>query len=316
MSEYNPKVSIIMPAYNAALYIQESIDCVLNQTYNNWELVIVDDGSSDNTLKIARAASIKDHRIQAITQTNGRQGKARNNAISHSDGELIALLDSDDLWDSVCLKRQVELLYKHKADLVTSNVRLLYMDDLPDHDPNKGIQHLGGGMVTGMFSSVEMLNLLSSSNRIITMTALFKRACFEKAGKFEEELKYQNCEDYDLWLRMAYTGATFYCNNEILGSYRKHSAGSVFNLQQQLTPEMNVLIKNNKAGIISNSQLEKNLTWLNRVLILSEYKKNKANIRNTIKAQNNQFLPDNKSKLILLAQWDILKYHIKRMIYA
>ena len=303
-----------MPAYNAAKFIQESIDSVLNQTYTNWELIIIDDGSTDNTIEVANYNASKDVRIKVISQTNGRQGKARNNGIAHSNGELIALLDSDDIWNTNCLERQVLLMQQHQVDFVNSNVELLYMDELPNHDPNKGIKDLSGGMVFGEYSGETMLKLLSESNRIVTMTALFKRTYFEEAGKFEEALKYQNCEDYDLWLRMANVGATFYGNNEILGKYRKHSGGSVFNIAHQLIPEINVLIKNNNTGIISYKQLQNNLSWLIRVLLLSEFKKDNATFKQIIMNIEQEFLPNNLFNLWIYSKYDIIKYILKNKI--
>src|SRR5260221_6307510 len=101
------KISIIMPAYNVGKFISQTIDSVLSQTYENWELLIVDDESSDNTSAIAKAYQLKDNRIRYFWQKNGKQGKARNKAIRESLGNYLAFMDADDIWLPDKLTRQV-----------------------------------------------------------------------------------------------------------------------------------------------------------------------------------------------------------------
>src|SRR5688572_27381504 len=114
MAEQNtyPKVSIIMPTYNRAHLIMETIESVLDQSYNNWELIIVDDGSEDNTEDLI--AQIKDDRIQF--HKAGRTGmvsKIKNAAIRKASADLIAFLDSDDLWERTKLEKQVAAMQQY-----------------------------------------------------------------------------------------------------------------------------------------------------------------------------------------------------------
>jgi teichuronic acid biosynthesis glycosyltransferase TuaG len=99
-----------MPAYNAEKYIAESIRSALDQTHTNWELVVVDDGSTDGTAEIVRGFRRADDRIKYIFQQNGRLGKARNTGLENSTGRLIAFLDSDDLWARGKLELQVKIM--------------------------------------------------------------------------------------------------------------------------------------------------------------------------------------------------------------
>src|ERR1044072_6081218 len=99
-------VSIIMPAYNAERYIAASIESVLAQTYSDWELIVVDDGSTDRTATVTQEFVKRDPRIKYIFQENGRLGKARNTGIKNSRGPLIAFLDSDALWIETNLAAQ------------------------------------------------------------------------------------------------------------------------------------------------------------------------------------------------------------------
>lgn len=111
-SKQLPKVSVIMPTYNRAAYILESIDSVRNQTYNNWELIIVDDGSDDNTEEIVKG--LNDSRVQFYKAGRiGINGKIKNIGLGKATGELIAFIDSDDLWAAEKIGRQVELLQQY-----------------------------------------------------------------------------------------------------------------------------------------------------------------------------------------------------------
>ncbi|MBK8368417.1 MAG: glycosyltransferase family 2 protein [Bacteroidetes bacterium] len=112
-------ISIITPAYNAGNYIAETIESVLAQTYQNWELIIVDDGSTDNTADIVKSY-LTDARIQYFYQKNGKQGKARNLAISHSKGTYLAFLDADDLWIPKKMQLQMQVIQTHNVDVVFS----------------------------------------------------------------------------------------------------------------------------------------------------------------------------------------------------
>ena len=108
----NPLVSIIMPAYNVERYISDSISSVINQTYKNWELIIIDDASCDDTSKIIKEFSLKDNRIKPIFRkiNSGRPSIAKNEAYNKITGEFVAFLDSDDLWLENKLQKQVNLM--------------------------------------------------------------------------------------------------------------------------------------------------------------------------------------------------------------
>src|SRR5699024_3826925 len=118
----NPLVSIIMPAYNSKKYLEEAIHSVIKQTYKNWELLIVDDCSKDNTLEILKNYSSQDHRIKYSTlEENSGPAVARNQAIDMANGSYIAFLDSDDLWFENKLEKQ--LIFMQKNDYNRSEER-------------------------------------------------------------------------------------------------------------------------------------------------------------------------------------------------
>lgn len=118
-----PLVSIVIPAYNAGMFIAETIDSVLAQTYSNWELIIVNDGSTDNTLQIIEKYSATDKRISFITKQNTGVSDTRNTGIEKVKGEFIAFLDADDVWLPNNLEKKIHCLMKdQKIDFVFSNM--------------------------------------------------------------------------------------------------------------------------------------------------------------------------------------------------
>lgn len=122
-------VSIIMPAFNAGSCINESIDSVQSQTYQDWELLIVDDGSCDNTLDIVKKYSIEDKRIVVISQSNSGPAIARQNAIDNASYRYIAFLDSDDIWLHNKLEKQLDHMNKNFSALSYTQYRRINADN-------------------------------------------------------------------------------------------------------------------------------------------------------------------------------------------
>ena len=121
-------VSIIMPAYNAENSLNNAIDSILNQTYKNWELIVVDDGSTDYTLKKIEEYSKLDSRIKSYPNpSNVGVSETRNNGIKHVKGNWIAFLDSDDIWHPDKLEKQIDFIQKTNAEFVFTAVE--YIDE-------------------------------------------------------------------------------------------------------------------------------------------------------------------------------------------
>ena len=123
----NPKVSVLMPVYNEEKYISEAIESVLNQTFNDWELIIVNDGSTDNTQKIAEKYTKEDKRITLINhKKNEYKSSALNNGIKYSKGEYICYLDGDDMYLKNKLKFQVNYMEKYpKIDMLYGRAKII-----------------------------------------------------------------------------------------------------------------------------------------------------------------------------------------------
>ena len=193
-TEAQEKVSVIIPTYNRAHLIERSIRSVLNQTYQNFELLIVDDGSTDNTKAVVD--KIQDERIRYIRcNKNGGAAKARNVGIRESKYHYIAFQDSDDEWHPDKLEKQMKTLLEASEDtgLVYCEYHYNGLNGMDDICPDRTIpnEHKEG----------DIFPQLLAGNMIGTPTVLMKRECFEQVGMFNEN--FPCMEDYELVLRIA-----------------------------------------------------------------------------------------------------------------
>jgi teichuronic acid biosynthesis glycosyltransferase TuaG len=217
-----PEVSVIMPAYNASDYIQESINSVIAQTFTNWELIIVDDGSTDKTSVIIENYCNQDERIKYYYQENGKQGKARNFGVSLANAKYIAFLDADDLWMPEKLEIQLQQIEEKNVDLVFSDSYKFYDDDSSDKSRKMNVSDI-------TLKGNEALKLFLQANRIPILTVLVKKEKIILVETFSEKMVIQNAEDYHLWLKLIISGCVFYGSDEVLASYRIHSKSSTSN---------------------------------------------------------------------------------------
>jgi glycosyltransferase involved in cell wall biosynthesis len=205
-------ISIIMPCYNAANTIQGAIDSIRNQILRDWELIIVDDGSSDNSVAMIR--SIAEPRLRLFVQANQGSASARNHGLRHARGHYIAFLDADDSWDPGFLEKMLTALDPHH-DAV-----LAYC----------GWQNLGveGGrgkpFIPPDYAPLDRSEILLGGCRWPIHGVLVRRDAIEKAGGFDESLKAS--VDYDLWLRVAPQGKWIRVP-EVLAYYHHHEGEQI-----------------------------------------------------------------------------------------
>jgi len=193
----SPLVSVIIPAYNAEAFISETLKSVLAQTYQNIEILVVDDGSQDRTYEIVQSFAANDSRIQLLRQSNQGAIAARNLAIEKSKGEFIAPIDADDIWYPQNLEKQVQCMIQ--AD---SSVGLVYAWSA--HIDEKGLL-IGAGRTSTLQGDV-YLSLVQDNFVGSGSTPLIRRSCFDKVGAYNYKLKEENaegCADWDLYLRIA-----------------------------------------------------------------------------------------------------------------
>ena len=182
-----PLVSVIIPTYNRGWVVQEAIDSVLDQDFSDYELIVVDDGSNDNTREILGAYG---KAITVLQQSNRGVSAARNRGIAEAAGRLIAFLDSDDLWLPRKLTTQVKF-FEENADAVINQTQEIWVRNGLRVNPKKR-HHKFSGMI---FERSLALCLVSPS------AVMIKKSLFDAVGVFDEQLP--ACEDYDLWLRVS-----------------------------------------------------------------------------------------------------------------
>lgn len=224
----NPEISVIIPSYNAARYVAEAVESSLDQTLPPLEVIVVDDGSTDETGEILRRYG---DRIRLVRQPNGGLPNARNRGIRESRGDLIALLDADDVWVPDKLEKQWRRLRDHPdAGLVHSDF-LYWFTEGDEKVPSNGLNRERSGQCLGK---------MFLGNGVNSSTALIRRACLDRVGLFDESLR--ACEDYDFFLRFARHYEFAYVDEQ-LALYRQHASNMSADPLLMLTHELRVLRK-------------------------------------------------------------------------
>src|SRR3989344_1211017 len=223
-------VSVIIPTYNRAKYIQRALDSVLFQSYQNFEIIIVDDGSTDNTKSVLEPY-IKDPRIFYIYQQNQKVSKARNNGIAQSKGGYVALLDSDDYWlDNKKLEKQINFFEKNPDYLLTS-----------------------GGIVRITESSKEISRVLNPefdkairdgmlfSCLFAPSGAMFRKSIFEKVGGFNASSDVS--EDWEFFLEVGRFGKFYNFQDYFVAYLQGTQNRSNFNRRDNLRYNLSLIKK-------------------------------------------------------------------------
>jgi glycosyltransferase involved in cell wall biosynthesis len=191
-----PRIAVIIPTYNRAFLVKRAIDSVLAQTYTDYELVVVDDGSEDSTPQIVQQyTSCRYLRLEH----SGLPAVARNAGVRSTDAPYVAFLDSDDEWQPQKLARQVNLISNGIAGLICSNASIA-----SDCGTKPTLYLRANQGRTG-----KVLKDLIADNFVITSSVVLRRDLFDLAGGFPEDRELRGIEDYDLWLRIA--TATEFC---------------------------------------------------------------------------------------------------------
>jgi glycosyltransferase involved in cell wall biosynthesis len=208
-----PLMSIIVPAYNVSSYIGEALSSVFIQDFKDYEVIVVDDGSTD-TPQLEKVLAPYRDRINYIRQDNRGIAAARNTALRAARGELIALLDSDDVWLEGKLTPQLEFMKSGGYDMVYADA--LLFGDAPwpegttfmDRSPSNG--------------EVTVYALLDNQCTPVVSTVIMRKDIVAQVGNFDEDDR-NLTEDYDLWLRMARAGARIGYQKKVVAKYRYRS---------------------------------------------------------------------------------------------
>ncbi|MEN6474580.1 MAG: glycosyltransferase [Syntrophaceae bacterium] len=211
------RVSVIIPVFNAGTYLRLALESVLNQSYQDFEIIAVDDGSTDDSREILASYG---KRVTCISQANKGPSAARNTGIHHAKGAFIAFLDADDLWLPTKLEKQIRFLEENPS------VDFVYTDFVMIDAGGTPIRDVRLKTITDQQTLVNTMlvhNVMNGSNS----SSVMKKDCFDRAGYFDETMR--GCEDRDMWIRIART-----CKVQVLQEplvhYRFHQSNAHKNI--------------------------------------------------------------------------------------
>lgn len=230
-----PTVSVIIPAYNVASFICETLNSVFAQTFTDYEVILVNDGSLD-TNELECAIEPYAGRLRYFKQENSGASVARNQGLQVAQGEFIAFLDGDDLWLPNYLEEQLKFLRQYNHDLVCADAMIF--GDSPDAGPTYMESLMETAPPAG---EVTFLDLVSSERSLITSGVVARRELIFEVGLFDETLR--NAQDFDLWLRLARHGARLAYHRQVLLRYRCRRDGLTGDAANSVTRELCVLDK-------------------------------------------------------------------------
>lgn len=240
----NSLVSIVVPSYNHGRFISKMIDSVIAQSYSNWEMIIVDNHSNDNTDQIIK--KYQDRRIKIIKINNGGiVAVSRNRGIEESKGEWIAFLDSDDVWFQQKLERCMSIA--DKTDLIYHDMKVYNADEN---------LLLNQGLKSRKLVSPVFKDLLMKGNTLINSSVIVRRSLLEEVNGLNEDKSLVAVEDYHLWLKIAQKTDRFVHIPEQMGYYTIHGFGlsqrdTTFQLEKVVDSFSHLLTRNEQIQIDS-----------------------------------------------------------------
>lgn len=233
----HPVVTIVITAYQKARYIARAMESVLDQTFKNFEVIVVDDGSTDDTESIVKSYAEKDQRVRYIYQQNQGPGSARNTGIRHAQSDLIALLDGDDAWlpDKLDLQMKVITTYPEIALLFTNS---RYISSIDQSSTTHADNYYHDYVITHfellpldqfdsvyLFVDIDCPEKFALKNVFNLSTVLLRRSAWEAVGGFNELLR--GPEDLDFWTRAALKNCRFAYSSHIGAVYYKNETSLV-----------------------------------------------------------------------------------------
>lgn len=233
-----PRISVVLPTYNRAAMVQHAIQSVCNQTFQDWELIVINDGSHDTTGEVLKGFSKKDPRIKAHFQKNRGITASRSRGTALASGEYLAFLDDDDVFTADKLEKQAAFLDQHpEIDLVYSQVE------------TSG-QHCPLPKIWPPEPATDFHDLIKG-NTIQPNAVLMRRKMIEKVGNFRTDLK--TCDDFDMWLRVAYHGKIAFLPG-VVGSYHWHASNVSRNSRERSKNNLKIFLSLLKGDIASSDK--------------------------------------------------------------
>ena len=241
-----PTVSVVIPAYNVARYIGETLESVFAQTFTDYEVIVVNDGSPD-TEDFEQAIAPYLNRILYLKQENLGASVARNTGLQAARGEFIAFLDADDLWLPAYLDQQMKFIRERGCDLACADA--IFFGD----PSSEGKTYMDTLMATASaVDDVTFLQLVNADRSLITSGVVARREPMMQVGLFDEALR--NAQDFDLWLRLCLSGSRLSYQRKVLLKYRCRPDGLTGDAINSHRRELRVFDKIEQSYDLSPSQ--------------------------------------------------------------
>ena len=244
---------MIVPTYNYGRFIEETLECLLAQSYGNWECIVVDDGSTDDTAERVSRFIERDTRFKFLRQENARQAAAKNNGLRNCAGQYIQFLDADDLIEPQKIEKQVEYLEAHpEVDIVYGSMRYFKTET-----PAERLYWVWGEnkpwMPETSGSGKEVLTALVRQNIMVINSPLMRKRVVDVVGLFDDRLP--PAEDWDYWLRCAAAGMRFQFADlpGTLALVRWHSSSSSYDRRKMYSSMM--LIREKVEALTSDPEV-------------------------------------------------------------
>ena len=267
-NENKYKISVVIPTLNRINTLQRALDSVINQTYKPSEIIVVDNGSSDGTLKFLREQYPK---ITILTEKKIGVSSARNKGIKKSINQWIALLDSDDAWHPRKLEIQTSML-----DSALKEYNLIHTDEVWFRN-NKHINQMKKHKKQGGYIFERCLSLCCIS----PSSVLFKKNILDKVGLFDESLPV--CEDYDMWLKICSSEEVLFAQDKLTYKYGGHKdqlSKSYWGMDRFRIKSIENIIKNFDLTYKQKKQAKKELIKKLKIIINGAFKRNNLSIVN------------------------------------
>ena len=267
-NENKYKISVVIPTLNRINTLQRALDSVINQTFKPAEIIVVDNGSSDGTLKFLREQYPK---ITILTENKIGVSSARNKGIKKSINQWIALLDSDDAWHPRKLEIQTSML-----DIALKEYNLIHTDEVWFRN-NKHINQMKKHKKQGGYIFERCLSLCCIS----PSSVLFKKNILDKVGLFDESLPV--CEDYDMWLKICSSEEVLFAQDKLTYKYGGHKdqlSKSYWGMDRFRIKSIENIIKNFDLTYKQKRQAKKELIKKLKIIINGAFKRNNLSIVN------------------------------------
>ncbi len=267
-NENKYKISVVIPTLNRINTLQRALDSVINQTYKPAEIIVVDNGSSDGTLKFLREQYPK---ITILTENKIGVSSARNKGIKKSINQWIALLDSDDAWHPRKLEIQTSML-----DSALKEYNLIHTDEVWFRN-NKHINQMKKHKKQGGYIFERCLSLCCIS----PSSVMFKKNILDKVGLFDESLPV--CEDYDMWLKICSSEEVLFAQDKLTYKYGGHKdqlSKSYWGMDRFRIKSIENIIKNFDLTYKQKKQAKKELIKKLKIIINGAFKRNNLSIVN------------------------------------